>query len=560
MVKSPKFAHLARIFILYLPLEPNRYLKLKSCVQGMMLRTEVIKKNFHENSVLCLPARCLKRMTQRVPSVIRNSVPEDRTGTLQTTALQKTFYRRTGALFLQPRVPLSSVYDREIWILFAPAVIALVLEPVQMAIETAIVGQLGVSPLGAVGFGTVLFQFALGCFSALIFATTPLVAAKMSANDARGASRAAADGMWVAFFLGIILQAVVWLIAPDLLNALSSDTEVAGLATSYLRGRSWGIPAALVMMVAIGAARGHRDMAAPLVGSLVYGIALAVFDAAFVFGAGAGVDGAGVAASLSQWMGAAALIGWLVKEGEFNLDDLKTLPNIDAAQPYLHMGPSLAVNSIAALAPMLAATSLATSLGPNALAAHTVLRQLSGFWLQGFLAFNATAHSLVASALGDVRRRAGMDRASGALERICQLAVASSVPAVFLLLTLRSVLPQMFTSESTVIEEVALVLPFLLAYMPFDALGTSLEGGILGASDTKWVATRTALSSGASLAALLISFGGGKGGGGQGLLATWLSLKLLNISALGLDLQHFMGPIAQRTVSGRSFSASRRQD
>jgi putative MATE family efflux protein len=534
-----------------------------------MFQTDVIKTNFQANSVLFLPIRCLKRMAQRKHSVKINSVPEGRTGTLEPTALwppnvtdapatlqvAKTFYRRTGALFLHPRVPLSSIYDREIWVLFAPAVIALVLEPVQMSIETAVVGQLGVSPLGAVGFGTVLFQFALGCFAALIFATTPLVAAKVSANDAQGASRAAADGMWVAAFLGITLQAVVWMIAPHLLNALSSDAEVAALATAYLRGRSWGIPAALVMMVAIGAARGHKDMAAPLLGSAAYGVAVVVLDIAFVFGAGAGVDGAGAAASISQWIGAAALIWWLVREGEFNLNDLRNLPSADAARPYFHMGPSLAVNSIAALAPMLAATSLATSLGPDVLAAHTVLRQLSGFWLQGFLAFNATAHSLVASALGDVRRRTGMDRASEALERICQLAVASSIPSVFLLLTLRTVLPQLFTSESTVIEEVTLVLPFLLAYMPFDALGTTLEGGILGASDTKWVATRTAVSSGASLAALLLT-----AATGQGLLATWLSLKLLNLSALGLDLVHFMGPVAQRTVSGRMYSPSRRQD
>ena len=34
-----------------------------------------------------------------------------------------------------------------------------------------------------------------------------------------------------------------------------SDTGVASLAVSYLRARSWGLPGALVMMVAIGAAR-----------------------------------------------------------------------------------------------------------------------------------------------------------------------------------------------------------------------------------------------------------------------------------------------------------------
>lgn len=51
---------------------------------------------------------------------------------------------------------------------------------------------------------------------------------------------------------------------------MSSDVTVASLAVLYLRGRSWGIPAALVMMVGIGASRGVKDMNTPLMGSLAY--------------------------------------------------------------------------------------------------------------------------------------------------------------------------------------------------------------------------------------------------------------------------------------------------
>ena len=469
--------------------------------------------------------------------------------------LAKTFYRRTGALFLHPRVHLKNPHDSEIWSLFGPALVALVLEPVQMAVETAVVGHLGVSPLGAVGFGTVVFQFALGFFAALIFATTPLVASRAASGDRRGASRATANGMWVGLSIGIVLQAAVWMLAPTIFHALSSDAEVAVLATGYLQYRSWGIPAALVMMVAIGAARGHKDMAAPLVGSAAYGVALALFDVILVLGADLGVEGAGVAAALAQWIGAAAIVGWLIRNDQFDAKDLLSgFPGVNAVVPYMSMAPSLAVNSMAALAPMLLSTSLATSLGPDALAAHTVLRQLSGFWLQGFLAFNATAHSMVASALGDVHRSFGMDRASDVLERICQLAVICSLPVAILLLISRSVLPMIFTSDATVVKDVALVLPFLLAYLPFDALGSSLEGGILGASDTKWIATRTTASSGVSLVALFAA-----ATMGHGLMAIWGALKLLNLSALGLDLVRFMGPVAQQRVKGGRTVGGRRQ-
>ena len=505
--------------------------------------------------------------------------------------IAKTFYRKTGALFLNPRriALVGNQYDAEIWSLLAPAMIALVLEPIQMAVETSVVGHLGVSPLGAVGFGTVIFQFALGLFAAFIIATTTLVAS--CKNDPKTASQVAAQGMWVACIVGIALQAAVWTSAPFLLHHLSSDAEVAGLAAAYLRHRSFGIPAALVMMVAIGTARGHKNMAAPLFGSAAYGISLAFFDLFLIFGMGAGVEGAGTAAAISQWIGCVAIIAWLVKRQEFDAHDLLLFSSSSspsssflttmtaAAKPYAEMFPSLALNNVAALLPMLVATSLATSLGPDALAAHSVLRQLCFFWLQGFLAFNATAHSMVASALGGstststsrgsgrmktraatraattalattttTSRRAGMERAAGLLERICQLALLSSIPVAITLFLTRSMLPWVFTTDADVATDVVMVLPFLLACMPLDALGISLEGGILGAADTKWIAKRTAVASGLSLAALVVSVNGMH----QGLGGVWGALKLLSVTALGCDLVRFLAPGASpsRTRGG----------
>lgn len=72
---------------------------------------------------------------------------------------------------------------------------------------------------------------------------------------------------------------------------------------------------------------------------------------------------------------------------------------------------------------------------------------------------------------------------------------------------------------------------------PLDAIGLSIEGGILGAADTKWIAKRTMLASLLSLGALqFISTHD------TTLTEIWVCLKLLNVSALALDLYRFMGP------------------
>ncbi|PRW57123.1 MATE family efflux transporter [Chlorella sorokiniana] len=447
-------------------------------------------------------------------------------------ASRRRFYHDAATQLGSGSVPLSSPYDFEISKLFAPALVAGLLEPVQMTAESICVGRLGVPQLGALGLGTVLFQFAVGFFAPLIIGTTPRVAAA-HVESRHLASKATAQGMWVALLTGAALQAAVWAKTPDIVAYMSgSDVAVASFAVLYLRARSWGLPAALVMMVAIGAARGVKDLNIPLLGSLAYLIGLVAFDVLLLFGPPAmGMEGAGYAASAAQWVGAATVVALLARKQIFDVRDMASLPGPADVSPYARMTAPLAVNNLSALLPTLVATSLATGLGVTHLGAHTILRQLMGFWLQLFLAFNATAHSLVANNLS--RRAEG--RAAEVLARLAQLAVALSIPVAAALFLGRGLLPDLFTEDVLVRHEVADVLPLLLLIMPLDALGTVLEGGILGASDTGYLGARTAASCGISLVVLVLSFflhGS--------LLSVWIGMKAINVTALALDLARFL--------------------
>ncbi|KAI3438217.1 hypothetical protein D9Q98_000654 [Chlorella vulgaris] len=433
---------------------------------------------------------------------------------------------------------LRSPLDWQISLLFMPALIAGLLEPVQQTAESILVGKLGVSQLGALGLGTVLYQFSVGFFACLIFATTPRVAAH--SDDKRLASRATAHGMWIALVVGLLLQAAVWAKAPAVVTYMAGDdATLASHALLYLRARSWGLPAALIMMVAIGAARGVKDMNTPLLGSLAYLLALVAADALFLYGLpGLGIQGAGYGASLAQWVGAATVCILLNRQQLFSLADLASLPGPDAVRPYVGMTGSLAVNNLSALLPTLVATTAATSLGVQHLGAHTILRQLAGFWMQLFLAFNATAHSLIANSLSRQREQA----AAQILVRVAQLAVAVSLPLAVGLYFFRSLLPGLFTDDVLVQGEVADVLPLLLLLVPLDALGTVLEGGILGASDTGYLGARTA----ASCAVSLLVLGAASATHGT-LLSVWLGMKCVNVCALALDLAKFRSRSSPRS-------------
>jgi Na+-driven multidrug efflux pump len=300
------------------------------------------------------------------------------------------------------------------------------------------------------------------------------------------------------------------------------------------------------MMVGVGAGRGHKDMWTPLIGSLAYGVSLAVFDVLFVWQCHMGLEGAGYAASISQWIGAATVLVSLKNNRMLRFDDFftsKAVPTTASIAPYVEMAWPLALSSTAALAPMLFSSSIATRLGPDQLAAHTVLRQISTFWIQSFMAFHATAHSLVASSLGK-KTIQGVLEASRIMERISYVAVASSVPIMAVLYIWRPLLPLAFTGSAVVGEDVVEVLPLLLALVPLDALNLAFEGSILGSSDTTWIAKRAVASSALSLLALEgLSVLSGAGKEGCSLWSIWVCLKLLNVGILGCDLARLASSI-----------------
>lgn len=95
----------------------------------------------------------------------------------------------------------------------------------------------------------------------------------------------------------------------------------------------------------------------PLLGSLAYLLALVAADVALLFGAHAGMAGAGHGASLAQWAGAATQLVLLHRKGIFDPRDMAALPRASDLRFYVGLTPGLCLNNLAALAPTLVATT-----------------------------------------------------------------------------------------------------------------------------------------------------------------------------------------------------------
>ncbi|DBB10527.1 TPA: hypothetical protein ACH3X3_002065 [Trebouxia sp. C0006] len=381
-------------------------------------------------------------------------------------------------------------YDREIFAVLFPALLAIFLDPVMILVDTAIVGRLGTLPLAAVGLSNLLFFFCTVFFSFLLVVTTPRVASAVANQDLEEASLTTAHTLMVGAVCGVLLGTALWHGAPSLVAVLRPDAAVYALAVPHLQMKALACPAAVLMFVAVGAFRGFKDTTTPLIASAAANAVNLSLDLFFVFVAGWGVIGAASAATIGQYVGLATMLFMLWRKGVLRLSDLKTLPSPRELLPMAQAGFGLAFCIAAIMCSVVGATTIATGLGAVTLAAHTVVKNIVDYANNIFGTFSTVAQSLVASELG----KGNAVDAQGVLIRLLQIGFATGSLVSLALLLLQGRLIALFTSDAQVIAQATAILPLIAFVMPFAPFATSLEGTLLGALEIPHVAIRTILS------------------------------------------------------------------
>ena len=476
---------------------------------------DAVITNVIVGNVVELPAALVSNTAARAEEKEASTAGGGRGGRAPTTILAATSLAR-----LRSAIPLHSPLDASIVGLAVPALFSLLLDPLMSLVDTSLVGRLGTEPLAAVGLSSIMFTFFAILFNFLIFVTTPAVARAVAAGDRREASRVTARGLWIAGVAGTLSGVGLWVAAPGLAARSGAGPTVAALAATYLRCRALAAPALLAIFVAAGSFRGVRDTRTPLIAAVASNVVNLAGDCVLMFGCGMGVAGAALATAASQYVSAVVLVAALIRTGLLDPADVTHPPTLASATPLLRAGAALSLRNLSTMGVIILGTSMVSSLGAAALAAHEVLRQLYIVSIQVFSSLDVAAQSLVASHLGHGDRAA----ARAVLVRVLQRGTAAGACVGVALAAGACALPGLFTADAAVAASAAAVIPIVAAFMPFDAAAAVLDGGLLGASETAWVSRTTVLVSAVCLAALL---GARRAGGG--LAAVWLSLKVLTI-------------------------------
>ncbi len=408
------------------------------------------------------------------------------------------------------RSPLRrSGYDREIFSLALPALGALAAGPLYTLVDTAIVGHLGVHQLAALALAGTLLAMVVQLADFLSYGTTAQVARLRAAGRTREAGAVVAQAGWLSLWTGMLVLVLVLVFASPMLAILGKGAGVHGEALLYIRIVAFGLPAQLLALAGEGCLRGLEDLRTPLRILLLANGANVALEVLFVYGLHMGLAGSAVGTLIAQLgMGVAFALAILRVPAD------SRRPSYELIRPLLRTGGDITIRSAALLGAFTLCSALAARMGAASLAAHQI-----AFELFIFLALVLDAIAIAGQILA--ARLLGSDEpgeAWRAAVRMIQWAFLVGLVFAAGLAALSYAGPRLFTSNAEVLALSHSVWLLLALMQPLAGIVFALDGILIGAGDTRYLAL-------AMIAALAVFTGAALAA--QTLTGLWWALNLL---------------------------------
>ena len=375
----------------------------------------------------------------------------------------------------------------EVAVLAYPAVLQTLSDTLMQVVDAAIVGRLGVTELGAVGFGGIWVWTMLVAFVGAATGVQTFV------SQAFGAGEHKQCGRWVWQALYTLLPAsVLWIVAIELafgplIRLLGPSPELQAFATSYAHGRLLGGPAIVAAVVLTSFFRGLGDTRTPLVATVLANLLNAAACYGLVFGRFGlpawGVAGAGVATALSNWTYTAIMLCALLRRRM--IATYATRPvRPDGASMWRFARTSIPVGGqwvLDMISFALFSTIIARMGDVQMAASQAMIQLLSVSFMQAF-GISIASGALVGRYVG-ARDLTSAERSHHSAMKL-GLGLATAVAVLFL--TVPDALLGIFTTDPEVIALGRPLLALGALFQLLDAVGIIASGSLRGAGDTRF--------------------------------------------------------------------------
>lgn len=373
-------------------------------------------------------------------------------------------------------------WDRQIWRLAIPAFGALVAHPLFLLTDAAIVGTLGTIPLAGLGAATTVIATIVGLAIFLAYATTASVARRLGAGDRSGALAQGVDGMVLGLVLGCVLAVVMWFTAEPIVAALGTSPAAAEQAVIYLRIVAISLPAMLGVLAGVGVLRGLQDTATTLYVTLgQVGLNL-VASLGLVLGLRMGIAGSAIGTAAAEICGFIAYATVIGRRARRERTPLR--PSTTGIIRSARDGVPLFIRTIALRVVFLVAAAVAARLGDDTLAAWHVTSTLFFALALALDALAIAGQALLGRTLGS----GDIDASRYLTQRLVVWSALLGVGLAVFVLIIRPWLPDWFSDDPTVIAIISSALIVLAIQQPLAGITFALDGILIGAGDTRFLA------------------------------------------------------------------------
>ncbi len=283
-----------------------------------------------------------------------------------------------------------------------PIVLANATIPILGAVDTAVVGQMGLAaPIGAVGIGAIIISAIYWLFGFLRMGTTGLTAQAIGSNDKSETSALLIRGILIGLTAGLVLIITQIPLLSAALGLAPASFEVESLAQDYLNIRVYSAPAAIAIFGITGWLIAQEKTRAVLFLMLLVNTINIILDFVFVLELGWGVEGVAFATIVAEWIG--LLFGlWLARDG-FRDGYWKKWDQIfDRARliKMARVNSDILIRSVLLEIAFVSFLFLGSSFDDATLAANQVLIQFLNITAYAMDGFAFAAEALVGQALG----------------------------------------------------------------------------------------------------------------------------------------------------------------
>ncbi|MDH3650752.1 MAG: MATE family efflux transporter [Saprospiraceae bacterium] len=297
--------------------------------------------------------------------------------------------------------------NREILRLAIPNIISNVSVPLLSTVDTALMGHLSPRHLGAVGIGSMVFNFIYWNFGFLRMGTTGLTAQAFGAGDTSEISqtlgRSIGVGMTLALILLLIQIPLEWLS----LMLLQVDDNLMDLVSKYYRIRIWAAPATLVSYVLMGWFFGMQNALYPLYLTVIVNLVNIGLSFLLILTFGMGIEGVAWGTVIAQYAGVLVGVLLLLQRYPSHVRAINThvYKELEALKKFFIINRDLFIRTLCLTFAFAYFYSESSASGVTILAVNVVLLQMVNWMSYGIDGFAFAAESMVGKYKGAQSKR-----------------------------------------------------------------------------------------------------------------------------------------------------------